>query len=436
MNSALPKVLHPLGGMPLLHHVLNTAGKLKPASITVVYGHGGDQVKQACIDYDINWVHQQVQNGTGHAVDLALSNANRSGNVLVMYGDVPLLTVDLLSDLVANSSDIAILTANLSTPTGYGRIIRENGSVTGIIEQRDANAEQLKISEINTGILCARFDLLSELLAQVDSNNDQGEIYLTDVVELAHKADYKIDSVITDQEILVSGINNKSQLASMERELQHQQVAKLLDAGVTIMDPLRIDIRGSLKCGKDVVIDVNCIFEGEIELADNISIGPGCVLKDVKIGSDTEIKAYCVIEQAKVASGTIIGPFARLRPGSDLADNVHVGNFVEIKNSNIGQGSKVNHLSYIGDSDIGRDVNIGAGTITCNYDGANKHRTTIEDDVFIGSGNELVAPITIAKGATTGAGSTLSKNVEEQHLAVSRGNTRTIKGWKRPTKKG
>lgn len=436
MNSALPKVLHPLGGSPLIHKVLATASLLNPASISIVYGHGGDEVQAACCNYEVEWVHQAQQHGTGHAVSLALEHKPLDGKVLVMYGDVPMLESALLVELVNKTSDIGLLTANLSDPTGYGRILRNGSSVEKIVEQRDASAAELKISEINTGIVCAQAELLSNLLTNVGSNNNQGEIYLTDIVQLAYEAGNMIDTVTTTDELSVSGINDKNQLATMERYLQKLQAEKLLHEGVTLLDPARLDVRGNLTCGKDVTIDINCVFEGNVVLADGVSIGSGCVIKNCRIDANTAIKPYCVLEDAVVACSSIIGPFARLRPGTRLDEEVHIGNFVEVKNSVINNGSKVNHLTYIGDSDIGQNVNIGAGTITCNYDGANKHRTVIEDDVFIGSGNELVAPIRIGKGATTGAGSTLSKDVEDGHLAVSRGDTRSIKGWKRPTKKG
>lgn len=434
MNSALPKVLHPLGGKPLLHHVLDTAIQLNPQSISVVYGHGGDKVKQSCANYDVDWIFQDKQRGTGHAVGLALQDRDVSGHILVMYGDVPLLPSALLAGLVKTSSDIGVLTAIVSDPLGYGRIVRNEETIVGIVEQRDASPSECEINEINTGILCADSRLLKELLDQVDSNNDQGEIYLTDIIALAHQSGIKVSGITTENEMIVSGVNNKSQLSDMERYYQKQSARLLMDQGVTIQDPNRIDIRGTLTCGRDVIIDVNCIFEGDVVLGDDVRVGASCMIKGSRVGAGCEIKPYSVIEEAKVASGAVIGPFARLRPGSHLADGVHIGNFVEIKNSNIAQASKVNHLSYIGDSDVGQGVNIGAGTITCNYDGANKHRTTIEDDVFIGSGNELVAPITIGKGSTTGAGSTLNKNVEADHLAVTRSPVKTVKGWKRPRK--
>lgn len=432
MHSDLPKVLQPLGGIPLLHHVLRTAGSFNPASLSVVFGYGGDQVQASCHEFDINWVYQAEQQGTGHAVRLALRERQLQGHVLIMYGDVPLLPAALLSDLVALPTDIGILTARFSDPTGYGRILRNSQTITGIVEQRDATREQQQITEINTGILCARASLLAELLQRIGDDNDQPEIYLTDIVGLAHNSGYKISSVTTHREMAVSGINDKQQLATMERYLQQQRARHLLDSGVTLMDPARIDIRGSLSCGKNVCIDINCIFQGTVILGDNVSIGPGCIIRDAEIGPSTVIKSHSVIEETVIADRAIIGPFARLRPGTRLSTAVHIGNFVEVKNAVVDTESKVSHLSYIGDSEIGKDVNIGAGTTTCNYDGAEKHRTIIEDNVFIGSGSELVAPIKVGKGATTGAGSTLSKDIAAGDLAVSRPPVKTVRGWKRP----
>ena len=421
MHSALPKALHILAGKPLLQHVLDAVKPLAPDSLNVVYGHGGEQVQQAFGSDPINWVYQARQNGTGEAVQLALDTIDRPGYVLVLYADVPNLSTALLQELIEATDKIGILTACLSNPSGYGRVIRRDKHIVQIIEQKDASKEQLKIKETNTGVVFAHIDLLRQLLERVDNNNAQQEIYLTDVIALARDCGYVIDSVVADDPMQAQGINDKNQLIAMERHLQHQQAQHLLSNGVTIQDPKRIDIRGSLVCGRDVTIDVNCVFIGQVELADGVVVGPHVVMSDSVIGTNTIIKSHCVIENARVDANGVIGPFARLRPGAELADEVQIGNFVEIKNTRIDKGSKVNHLSYIGDSQVGQQVNIGAGTITCNYDGIKKHRTIIEDQVFIGSGNELVAPIQIGKGAMTGAGSTLSDDVAPDSLVVERG---------------
>jgi len=385
---------------------------------------------------DLQWVHQEQQLGTGHAVQLALQNITADDQVCVQYGDVPMLTAETLSSLLNTGDKLSVLTAHLDDPFGYGRIIRsESGQIEAIVEERDTNEQQKSIKEINTGIMAGKAGLIKQLLEEVGSDNDQGEIYLTDIIALAKNSGILINTFTTSSEIEITGINDKLQLASMERSKQMLIAEELMRSGVTLFDPARLDVRGELICGKNVVIDINCVVEGRVELQDGVSIGPNVYLKDCVIGKDTVIKPNCVIEDGKVGKGAVIGPFARIRPGTQLHDAVHIGNFVEVKNSEIHEGSKVNHLSYVGDSQVGKRVNVGAGTITCNYDGAAKHQTVIEDDVFIGSGAELVAPIKIAEGATVGAGSTISKDVEKGVLIVERSKTRTITDWQRPKKK-
>jgi len=436
MKSSLPKVLHQLAGKPLLEHVLNTARQLQPECIHVVYGHGGDTVKSRLDAEDIQWVHQQEQRGTGHAVQLALDNVSDKQRVCIQYGDVPLLTVSTLSALLQKTDSLAVLTANVADPTGYGRMIRDSsGRVRAIVEDRDTDRQQRQIREINTGIMVGRAGLIKNLLSQVGSNNDQGEVYLTDIIATAAESGELIGDFTTDSEIEITGINDKVQLAAMERVRQQQIAEELMRSGVTLYDPARLDVRGELICGRDVEIDINCLVEGRVELADGVTIGPNVCLKDCVIGENTAIKANCVIEDGVIGAHSIIGPFARVRPGARLNESVHIGNFVEIKNSQIDAGAKVNHLSYIGDTHIGKRVNIGAGTITCNYDGAFKHKTIIDDDAFVGSGTELVAPIQIGKGATVGAGSTLSQDVDDGVLVVERSKARTINNWQRPKKK-
>jgi bifunctional UDP-N-acetylglucosamine pyrophosphorylase/glucosamine-1-phosphate N-acetyltransferase len=436
MKSALPKVLHPLAGKPLLEHVINTARHLQPECLHIVYGHGGDSVKSQFAADDIQWVHQEQQLGTGHAVQLALENIASDDRVCIQYGDVPMLSVETLTSLLKVSDTLGVLTAHVENPAGYGRIIRgESGQIEAIVEDRDTNEQQKCIQEINTGIMAGNAGQIEKLLGEVGSNNDQGEVYLTDIIALANKDGIAINTFTTSSEVEITGINDKVQLASMERSKQQQIAEGLMKSGVTLYDPARLDVRGELICGKDIVIDINCLVEGKVELQDGVCIGPNVCLKDCIIGPETIIKANCVIEGGVVGKGAIIGPFARIRPGTQLNNSVHIGNFVEVKNSEIDEGSKVNHLSYIGDSQIGKRVNVGAGTITCNYDGAAKHQTTIKDDVFIGSGSELVAPIIIGKGATVGAGSTISKDIDEDVLVVERTKARTITDWQRPKKK-
>lgn len=436
MKSDLPKVLHSLAGKPLLRHVIDTALQLSPERIHVVYGYGGDQVKAMFEHPALVWVEQAQQLGTGHAVQLVLGQVNDSDDILVLYGDVPLISLDTIRALIEATDMLGVLTAVLKDPSGYGRIRRNSeNQITGIIEQRDASEAEQKIDEINTGIMAGKAGLLKKLLSQVENGNSQGEVYLTDIVALADRQGIRIDALQTISELEISGINDKKQLAEMERVKQAMIADELMQQGVTLYDPARLDVRGELICGKEVVIDINCVVEGRVELKNGVQVGPNVCLKDCTIGENTVIKANCVIEEVTAGSNVIIGPFARLRPGTRLADEVHIGNFVEIKNSVIGDQSKINHLTYVGDSEIGKRVNIGAGTITCNYDGVNKHKTIIGDDVFIGSGTELVAPIKVGDGATVGAGSTLTKDVPSEQLSIGRSRQQNIPGWKRPTKK-
>jgi len=440
MKSDLPKVLQPLAGRPLLAHVVDTALRLSPEKIHVVHGYGGAQVQACFHDHDLApdliWVEQAEQLGTGHAVQLALAEIGDEDDILVLYGDVPFISLDTLQAFLAETGGLGVLTAMLKDPAGYGRILRDpQGRITGIVEQRDASKAENRIDEINTGIMAGKAGLLKRLLGQVDSGNDQGEIYLTDVVALANREAVRIDNLQVTSELEISGINDKKQLAGMERTKQAMIADELMQQGVSLYDPARLDVRGELVCGKDVTIDVNCIVEGRVELKDGVQVGPNVCLRDCTIGKGATIKANSMIEEAIVGDNAIVGPFARLRPGTQLSNEVHIGNFVEIKNSVIESQSKINHLSYVGDSEVGRRVNIGAGTITCNYDGANKHKTRIADDAFIGSGTELVAPLSVGEGATVGAGSTLTKDVPANELTVERGQQKSISGWKRPTKK-
>ncbi len=385
----------------------------------------------------VNWVLQAEQLGTGHAMQQAAPFFADDENILMLYGDAPLITPATLEKLIAAKPEngIALLTVVLDNPTGYGRIIRENGSVVAIVEQKDANPEQLKLQEINTGVMVASGASFKKWLSQLDNNNAQGEYYITDVIAMANRDGYKVEAVQASDLMEVEGANNRLQLAALERYYQKTQAEKLLLAGVTLIDPARFDLRGTVTHGKDVVIDVNVILEGDIKLGNNVKIGAGAILKNVVLGDNVEIKPYSVLEDSVIGESADVGPFARLRPGTELAAKAHVGNFVEIKKSTIGVGSKVGHLTYIGDSEIGTNVNIGAGTITCNYDGANKFKTIIGDNVFVGSDTQLVAPVTVANGATIGAGSTITKDVAADELVITRVPQRHIQGWQRPTKK-
>jgi bifunctional UDP-N-acetylglucosamine pyrophosphorylase/glucosamine-1-phosphate N-acetyltransferase len=438
MKSDLPKVLHQVADRPLLAHVLDTALVLKPKDIHVVYGHGGDVVREQLSHYPVDWVSQEEQLGTGHAVEQAMPNIHGDQLVLVLYGDVPLTHVSTLQRLidVAGDDGFSLLTAYLPDPTGYGRIIRdEEKKVQCIVEQKDANAEELKIKEVNTGMLAAPSSQLRRWLKALENNNAQGEFYLTDIVAMAVDEGVIINTVTPDDVVEIEGVNNKLQLAAMERAYQQQQAKTLMLDGVTLRDPARLDIRGKLTAGRDVVIDVNALFEGEVVLGDRVIIGPNVSIKDSTIGDGVEIKANTVIEDATIGADCEIGPFARIRPQTSLAQGAKVGNFVEIKKSSLGEGSKVNHLSYVGDTVMGAHVNVGAGTITCNYDGAYKHQTLIGDNVFIGSDTQLVAPVRVGDGATIGAGSTITRDVPAQELTLSRSEQKTRSGWKRPVKK-
>ena len=443
MHSSMPKVLQPLAGKALVEHVIDTAAELDPADIRLVYGYGAEAMKTALADRDLGWRLQAEQLGTGHAVKQALPGVPDEHRVLVLYGDVPLIRAETLRQLVdaaqtANQGDgLALLTVMLDDPTGYGRILRDpqTGAVRRIVEQKDAGVEELKIREGNTGILVARAGRLRDWLDQLDNDNAQGEYYLTDVVEAAATAGIPVTTVQPAEMSEVEGVNDKRQLAARERDYQRRMADTLLRGGVTLMDPERIDIRrATVSHGKDVEIDVNVILEGEIRLGDRVKIGPNVILKNCALGDDTEIRANSLIEDGHVGRGCRIGPYARLRPGARLGDGVHVGNFVEIKKSVVDDGSKVNHLTYVGDAEIGKHCNIGAGAITCNYDGAAKYLTKIGDDVFIGSNTALVAPIHVGDGATIGAGSTLSRGVPAGKLTLSRPKAVTVADWIRPKK--
>ena len=437
MNSRLPKVLQPLAGKPMLRHVVEKARQLNPSKLIVVIGHGADAVRDAFVDAsDITFVMQEKQLGTGHALMQALPLCDLTSPTLVLLGDVPLIEVSSLRRLIDLSADgLGLLTVCLEEPTGYGRIVRENGQVQGIVEQKDATEKELLINEDNTGIMLLPTQYLDAWLGSLKNENAQGEYYLTDVIGMAVQQGIKVVATQAGSATEVEGVNNKVQLARLERAYQRQKAFGLMRSGVTLLDPDRIDVRGELVCGKDVEIDVGCIFVGKVKLADGVKVGAYCTLKDVEVGAGTEILSYCHFDGAKVGENVRLGPYSRLRPGAVLADETHIGNFVEIKKSNIGFASKVNHLSYIGDTDMGARVNIGAGTITCNYDGVNKFRTTIGDDAFIGSDTQLVAPVTVGKGATLGAGTTLTKNAPDDKLTLSRARQVTVEGWKRPTKK-
>ncbi|WP_028024426.1 bifunctional UDP-N-acetylglucosamine diphosphorylase/glucosamine-1-phosphate N-acetyltransferase GlmU [Enterovibrio calviensis] len=436
MYSNLPKVLHTLAGKPMVKHVIDTCCSLGAQDLHLVYGHGGDDMKAALAEEPVNWVLQAEQLGTGHAVNQAASEFKDDEQILILYGDVPLIseqTVENLLDAQPNGG-IALLTVVLDDPSGYGRIVRRNGPVVAIVEDKDASQEQKLIKEINTGVMVATGRDLRRWLSALKNENAQGEYYLTDVIAIAHDEGRAVEAVHPESAIEVEGVNNRIQLARLERAFQAAQAEKLLESGVMLRDPARFDLRGQLQCGTDVEIDVNVVIEGTVTLGDNVVIGAGCVLKDCEIDDNTVVRPYSVIEGASVGEECTVGPFARLRPGAELVGDSHVGNFVEVKNTRLGKGSKANHLTYLGDADIGDRVNIGAGTITCNYDGANKFKTVIEDDVFVGSDSQLVAPVTIKKGATIGAGTTVTASVDEGQLVITRAKSRAIDGWKRPTK--
>lgn len=436
MQSDLPKVLHALGGKPLLSHVVDTARQLSPSRCCVIYGHGGDAVPSRLASDDLHFVLQEPQLGTGHAVMQAVPVLNDDEPTLVLYGDVPLTSVSTLKSLAAKAGKdkLAVLTIELDDPSGYGRIVREQQRIVRIVEQKDADDNERKIREINTGILVAPTRKLKEWLSRLSNDNAQREYYLTDIIAQAVHDGVSVESSQPSHAWETLGVNSKVQLAQLERIYQNNIANQLLEQGVTLTDPMRLDVRGTLHCGRDVTIDVNCVFEGEVELGDRVQIDANCVIRNTRIDAGTHIKAFTHIEDAIIGSGSQIGPYARLRPGTALADDVHIGNFVEVKNSQFGAHSKANHLAYVGDASVGQRVNIGAGTITCNYDGANKHRTVIEDDAFIGSDTQLVAPVTVGRGATLGAGTTLTKDAPADSLTVSRAKQTSIAGWQRPVK--
>ena len=438
MRSDLAKVLHPLAGRPLLSHVIETAASLAPSRLCVVIGHGAQEVRDRIHDDSVDWVVQERQLGTGHAVMQALPHLEGDATVAILYGDVPLIAPGTLRSLVdaASSGRLALLTQEVEDPRGYGRIIRDaGGRVVRIAEEKDASAEERAIREVNTGIIAAPRAKLAAWLARVKNDNTQGEYYLTDIVALAAADGVPIEVRRPASASECLGVNSKDELAALERRYQMNEAARLLEAGVTLADPARIDVRGTLECGRDVSIDVNCIFEGRVVLADGVRIGANCILRDVTLGNGAEVKPFTMIEEASIGANARIGPYARIRPDTQLADGVHIGNFVEVKASMFGKGSKANHLAYVGDTRVGSAVNIGAGTITCNYDGANKHRTVIEDDVHIGSDVQLVAPVTIGKGATIGAGATITKDVPAGGLTITEKKTVSKPGWKRPQKR-
>jgi bifunctional UDP-N-acetylglucosamine pyrophosphorylase/glucosamine-1-phosphate N-acetyltransferase len=436
MQSALPKVLHPLAGKSLLSHVIDTARALSPSSLCVVYGHGGETVPQRLHAPDIVFVKQEPQLGTGHAVMQALPHLREDMPTLVLYGDVPLTKASSLRRLLdmSNGNKLSVLTINLDNPTGYGRIVRENDNIVRIVEQKDASETERAIREVNTGIMVAPTAKLKQWLATLSNDNAQREYYLTDIVARAVADDVPVVSAQPDAVWETLGVNSKVQLAELERIHQRNIADALLEQGVTLADPARIDVRGKLACKRDVSIDIGCVFEGTVELGENVTIGAHCVIKNARIADGANVKPFCHIEDAVIGAQSVIGPYARLRPGTELAEDVHIGNFVEVKNSQIAAHSKANHLAYVGDATVGSRVNIGAGTITCNYDGVNKHRTIIEDDAFIGSDTQLVAPVRVGKGATLGAGTTLTTNAPEGKLTVSRARQTTIDGWRRPEK--
>ncbi|UIZ57448.1 bifunctional UDP-N-acetylglucosamine diphosphorylase/glucosamine-1-phosphate N-acetyltransferase GlmU [Acinetobacter sp. SCLZS86] len=436
MRSNLPKVLQPLAGRPLLGHVIDTAKKLQADHIITIYGHGGALVQNAFAHEQVQWVEQAEQLGTGHAVKVTLPVLPREGVSLILSGDVPCITEQTLQKLldVSRETQIGLVTLTLADATGYGRIVRENGKIQAIVEHKDASEAQRQIQEINTGIYCVSNAKLHEWVPKLSNNNAQGEYYLTDIVAMAIADGLEVASVEPALAFEVEGVNDRVQLAALEREFQNFQAKQLMQQGVHLIDPTRFDLRGNLTVGKDVRIDINVIIEGDCELGDGVEIGAGCILKNTKIAAGTKVQPYSVFDQAVVGEDAQIGPFSRLRPGAVLANEVHIGNFVEVKNSQIGLGSKANHFTYLGDAEVGAGSNIGAGTITCNYDGANKFKTIIGDQVFIGSNSSLVAPVTIANGATVGAGSTITRDVAEQCLAVERSKQFTKENYQRPQK--
>ena len=438
MRSVLPKVLQPIAAKPMLGHVLEAARALEASRICVVYGHGGEAVRERLDAPDIAWARQEPQLGTGHAVMQALPHLADGEMALVLYGDVPLIAVPTLRRLeqAAGRERLALLTVDMDDPSGYGRVIRDDaGRVIRIVEEKDATPAERAVREVNTGVLVAPVAQLRAWLGRLTNDNAQGEYYLTDIIGMAVEGGVEVVTEQPDHFAETLGVNNKAQLAELERIHQGMLARRLLEDGVTLLDPARIDVRGHLACGRDVEIDVNCVFEGDVVLGDGVRVGANCVIRNARVGAGTRIAPFSHIEDTEMGELCVIGPYARTRPGTVLADDVHLGNFVEVKNSRIESHSKANHLAYVGDADVGQRVNIGAGTITCNYDGANKFRTTIEDDVFIGSDTQLVAPVTVGRGATLGAGTTLSKDAPAGQLTVSRAKQITIPGWKRPVKR-
>ncbi len=438
MHSDLPKVLQPLGGMTLLEHVVHTAAALKPAHIHVVYGHGGDQVPAALRHLHVHWVQQAEQLGTGHAVMQAMQHISDDHVVLVLYGDVPLVrgaTLQKLTDSAAHG-ELAVLTAQVADPSGYGRMLRDaEGQVQRIVEHKDAGAEERGITEINTGLMACKAALLHRWLKDVRNHNAQKEYYLTDVVAMAVAEGVLVNGVMATEESEVAGVNDRKQLAAAEATLRQRVADTLMQQGVTLRDAVRLDVRGQLSCGRDVVIDINCVFEGEVKLGSRVHIGPNAVIRDCEIGDDTQVFAHSVLDGARIGARVRIGPFARIRPESRLADEVHIGNFVEVKKSRLGRNSKANHLAYVGDAEVGERVNIGAGVITCNYDGVNKHATLIGDDAFVGSDTTLIAPVSIGAGAYIAAGSAISQDAPAGQLTIARARQETVAGWKPPGKK-
>lgn len=437
MHSSLPKVLQPIAAQPLLQHVLKTAQSTQPDQLVIVHGHGGDQVRSCLTNPCYTWVHQAEQKGTAHAVLQAVPHINPSGRVLVLYGDVPLLQSETLEKMLRFPDNLLVLlTQQVENPSGYGRILRHaDGRVMGIREEKDASNDERLIREINTGILLIPAPRLADWLARINCNNSQGEYYLTDLVGLAVQDGIAIATVSPEHDWEALGVNDKVQLAHLEKIFQRQQADLLLKSGVTVIDPDHLIVRGSVQCGRDVLLDAGVILEGSVTLGDRVRVGPFCVIRNAHIAADSVIEAFCHIDGATLGGNARIGPYARIRPGTETGLGVHLGNFVEVKNCRLGESTKANHLSYLGDSEVGQRVNVGAGTITCNYDGTNKHRTVIGDDVFIGSDTQLVAPVVVESGATIGAGSTIVRQVPADQLTLSRSKQVTIPGWQRPTKK-
>ena len=439
MQSKLPKVLHSLAGEPLLSHVLGAAKTVHNAKTIVVTGFGAEQVESIIGNAADVFVTQPDQLGTGHAVQCALPHVRENSKVLILYGDVPLIAPQTISKMLDTVTDnqMGLLTVSLDNPSGYGRIIRDtDDNISAIIEQKDATEDQLKVNEVNTGVMALNSQQLMSWLPQIDNNNAQGEYYLTDLIAIARAASIRVQSIQPNSPSEVEGVNNRVQLSQLERAYQRDKAKQLMESGTSLADPERFDQRGELIVGTDNFIDINCIFEGQVQLGSNVHIGPNCQIINSTIGDGVEIKANTIIEDSVVGDNAILGPFARLRPGTELADNTKIGNFVETKKAKVGKGSKINHLSYVGDAELGAGVNVGAGTITCNYDGANKFKTTIGDNSFVGSNSTLVAPVKVADNSFVGAGSTITKDTEENSLAISRAKQRNIEGWDRPTKKG